>query len=220
MNAKQNLVLFGGSGGLGSQLIPYLTDAYNVCPLSSAEVDVTCFGSVDEFFAVAADVDIVLNLSGFNSDHMLHKIADGSLDAVNRIIDVNVRGSLYITAACLPHMRLKGWGRIVHISSVLAERPYWGTGVYSGCKAFIESMTKVCALENAKYGITCNAIRLGHFDGGMVHRIPMASQPAVLDRIPLKRWGNINELAVMIDQIIRNPYLTGSVIPLDGGESI
>ena len=68
----------------------------------------------------------------------------------NRIdqIDINIKGNLHILSACIPSMRENGYGRVIMISSVLAEKPVVSTGVYSGCKGFLDSLAKTVAVEN------------------------------------------------------------------------
>jgi len=214
------IIVFGGSGGLGKLVAPLLQEKYgNVLLLSSSDVDITNAHDVSDFFDKADGFDVVINLSGFNYDSMLHKIFEkkDTIDGINRVVDVNVRGTINILAGCLPAMRIKKEGRIILFSSVVADNPLFGTGVYSGVKAFIEHISTACAKENAKHGVTCNAIQLGYFDGGMLHRIPSAVQGMIKETVPMKRWGTIEELFSTINYIIDTPYLTGAVIPINGG---
>jgi NAD(P)-dependent dehydrogenase (short-subunit alcohol dehydrogenase family) len=113
-------------------------------------------------------------------------------------------------------MRLNKFGRIITISSVLAEKPVVSTGVYSGCKGFIDSFVKTVALENASHNISCNSIQLGYFDGGLTSRIPESFRQSVIDSIPTKRWGSIEELKNTIEYLINTPYVTGTNIKING----
>jgi NAD(P)-dependent dehydrogenase (short-subunit alcohol dehydrogenase family) len=114
-------------------------------------------------------------------------------------------------------MRENEFGRIITISSVLAEKPVISTGVYSGCKGFIDSFVKTVALENASKNISCNSIQLGYFDGGLTYKIPETFREQVLNTIPAKRWGSIHELTNLIEFLINTPYVTGTNIKINGG---
>ena len=73
----KTVALFGGTGGLGSQLAPLLKQSYNVLAVGSKDVDVTSYGSVQTFFN-NNEIDIVINLSGYNYDSFLHKYTEDS----------------------------------------------------------------------------------------------------------------------------------------------
>ena len=130
---------------------------------------------------------------------------------------LNKERLLNILANCLPIMREKKFGRIILISSVLASKPVAGTGVYSGCKAFIDNLVKTCSIENLQHGITCNSIQLGYFDGGMTYDIPEKIREDFKNNIPLKRWGKIIELESTIRYLINTEYVSGSNLKINGG---
>ena len=210
------LVIFGGSGGLGKPLSEKLRSNYDVVALSSKDVDVTKFNEVKDFF-VNNDIDIVLNLSGYNYNMILHSYTGEEEVEVKKQIEINIEGNLNILANCLPKMRDNGYGRIILTSSVLSSKPAFGTGVYSGCKAFIDNLIKTCTLENIDRGITCNALQLGYFDGGLVYEIPIDIREKIKESIPLKRWGNIIELENSVRYLINTEYVSGCSLKINGG---
>ncbi|MBD3636692.1 MAG: SDR family oxidoreductase [Crocinitomicaceae bacterium] len=114
-------------------------------------------------------------------------------------------------------MRERGYGRIVLISSILAESPVVSTGIYAGCKGFLDSIAKTVALENAGKGVTCNTIQLGYFDGGLTYRIPEKILDHIVGSIPMKRIGTIDELNDLIQTLISVEYITGTSIKMNGG---
>ena len=212
------LVIFGGSGGLGKPLSEKLKSDYDVVALSSKDVDVTDYNEVRDFFYNNdIIVDCIINLSGYNHNMMLHKYKNHDALEVKRQLEVNIEGNLNILANCLPIMREKKFGRIILISSVLASKPVAGTGVYSGCKAFIDNLVKTCSIENLQHGITCNSIQLGYFDGGMTYDIPEKIREDFKNNIPLKRWGKIIELESTIRYLINTEYVSGSNLKINGG---
>jgi NAD(P)-dependent dehydrogenase (short-subunit alcohol dehydrogenase family) len=209
----KTIALFGASGGLGNQLSPMLKDKYNVIGINSSQVDVTDIDQVKSFFD-SHQIDIVINLSGYNSDAFAHKI---SQEQLNKQLDINVKGTVNIVSSCLPKMREKQFGRIILVSSVLADHPVISTSIYAGCKGFVDSFTKTVALENANKNINCNSLQLGYFDGGLTYKIPETFRDVIKNNIPSKRWGEINELYNTIDYLIETGYITGQNLNISGG---
>ena len=210
------LVIFGGSGGLGKPLSEKLKSDYDVVALSSKDVDVTKFNEVKDFF-VNNDIDIVLNLSGYNYNMILYNYTGEEGVEVKKQIEINIEGNLNILANCLPKMRDNGYGRIILTSSVLSSKPVIGTGVYSGCKAFIDNLIKTCTLENIDRGITCNALQLGYMDGGLTYKVPEQFREKLKEDIPLKRWGKIEEIENTIRYLINTEYVSGCSLKINGG---
>tara|TARA_R110000772_G_scaffold17946_1_gene49818 strand:- start:58420 stop:59061 length:642 start_codon:yes stop_codon:yes gene_type:complete len=212
----KTIAVFGGSGGLGSQLVPYLEESeqYNVISISSSDVDITNSDMVNEFF-INNDIDIVINLAGYNFDSLVHKLTNQV--EINKMIDINIKGNINILASSLPHMRTKNYGRVILISSVLSDKVVFGTSLYSACKGFIDNMVKRASLENISKGVTCNSIQLGYFDGGMCHRIPSEYKEKIKNSIGLKRWGSIKELHDTIDYLINTEYISGQNVNISGG---
>ena len=211
----KKIVIVGGTGGLGKQLTPKLSD-YKTVALSSSDLDVRDQQSVLAYFK-NNPADIVINLSGSNKDSVIHKLGPHNQESVDNQIDINIKGNLNILSACLPSMRENGYGRVIMMSSVLAENPVIGTGVYSGCKGFLDSLAKTVAVENMLKNITCNTIQLGYFDGGLTYNIPEEFRNQILETIPAKRWGTIEELENVVRFIINTPYVNGTNIKVNGG---
>jgi NAD(P)-dependent dehydrogenase (short-subunit alcohol dehydrogenase family) len=213
----KNVVLFGGTGGLGSQLFPFLErDNYNVMVLGSKDVDVTDLESVRNFFD-NNNIDIVINLSGYNYDSFIHKYDTSNYDKVNKQIDINIKGTINIVSSCLLKMRENNYGRIILSSSILADHPVISTSIYAGCKGFIDSLTKTVALENASKNVNINSLQLGYFDGGLTYKIPETFRESIKNNIPAKRWGTIEELYNTINYMINTGYFTGQNVNISGG---
>ncbi len=213
---KKKLVLFGGTGGLGEKLGKKLETNYDVLSLGSKQLDITNKLAVDKFFHIN-DVDIVVNMAAYNYDSFMHKYEHEKYHEIDKQIDVNLKGNINILSSCLPYMRKKKYGRIIAASSVLSETPMVGTGIYSSSKSFIETLYRTAALENANAGITCNTIQLGYFDGGLVYKIPQELRDKIINGIPAKRLGTIDELQTVIEMLINTPYINGNVVKINGG---
>jgi NAD(P)-dependent dehydrogenase (short-subunit alcohol dehydrogenase family) len=212
----KKLILFGGTGGLGQKLIPFLEKKYNVTSVGSKDVDITSFSEVQKYFN-ENDFDIVLNMSGSKYDVFLSKIKDSDQQDINKMIDVNIKGNINIVSSCLPKMIEKKYGRIISISSVFSELNVPKNSIYCASKAFVDRFISNANKENVKFGITCNTIQLGYWDGGMCYRVDEKYQEMAKEKIGLKRWGKIEELYNTIDYIIENEYVSGTNLRIDGG---
>lgn len=212
----KTIVVFGATGGLGVKLIPLLKEKYQVIALSSKDIDVTSLKQIKDFFN-ANDIDIVLNMSGKKYDMFLSNITENDTDEINSMIDVNLIGNINILAGCLPQMIEKQYGRVIAISSIFSRLNIPKNSIYCASKAFVDRLISVANRENIKYGITCNSIQLGYWDGGMCYRIEEKYQQIAKSKIGLKRWGTIKELYNTINYIIDNEYVCGSNLQIDGG---
>jgi NADP-dependent 3-hydroxy acid dehydrogenase YdfG len=212
----KKIAVFGGKGGLGGKLTPLLAQKYDVIALNSKDVDVTNPNEVNDFFN-KNDIDIVLNMSGKKYDVFLSKINEGDYKSIDNMLDVNIKGNINILSSCLPHMIKKNWGRVISISSVFAEMNIPKNSLYCASKAFVDRLVSVANKENIKYGITCNTIQLGYWDGGMCYEVEQKYQDMAKEKIGLKRWGSIEELYNTINYIIDTEYLCGINLNISGG---
>lgn len=212
----KKMIVFGATGGLGQQLLPLLQTQYEVIPLGSKDLDVTSFQKTKEFFN-NVDYDIILNMSGIKYDQFLSKITEEDILEIDKMVDVNIKGNINIVSCALPHLIEKKWGRIISISSVFAELSVPKNSIYCASKSFVDRLISTANKENNKYGITCNTIQLGYWDGGMAYRVDQKYQDLAKEKIGLKRFGKIEELFNTINYIVDTEYLAGSTIRIDGG---
>ncbi len=212
----KKMVIFGGGGGLGKKLLPMLKERYEVVSLSSNIIDIRNFNDLTTFFK-NNDPDIVLNMSGKKYDVFLNEIKESDLIYINDLINVNVLGNINILATCLPNMIKKGYGRIISISSIFAEMNIPKNSIYCASKSFVDRLITNANKENIKYGITCNTIQLGYWDGGMSYEVEEKYQEMAKNKIGLKRFGKIEELYNTINYIVDNEYVCGTNLKIDGG---
>ena len=209
----KKILLFGGTGGLGTELHLELANEYECISVGSKTCDVTNEQSVINILN-EINPDIIVYLSVKNIDGLIHKQTH---ENVVKQLDVNLVGFLNVLRNCTLPMREMGFGRIIYISSVLSKNPIRGTGIYSASKSFCENLIKTYSLENSKYGITSNSIQLGYFDGGLTNKVPEEILKNVKNNIPLKRLGNIKEMSDLIKTIIKTEYINGTNISITGG---
>lgn len=209
---QNKIVVFGGTSGLAQKVIPYLIECgFDVNSLSSKKCDVREYESVND---VIKESDIVLYFSVVNYDSLISNL---DFDQVSHSIDVNIKGFINVLKSSAYNFNAKNFGRVIYISSILSSTPIRGTGIYSSCKSFCDTMVKVFAQENGRYGITANSIQLGYFDGGLTYKVPENVIESVKKNIPNGKLGDSLELGSMIKEIIENSYLNGSLIKLTGG---
>jgi 3-oxoacyl-[acyl-carrier protein] reductase len=215
----KKLLILGGSGGIGVALTQELSSSYKVYPLSSLGCDITDIKNLRSLREQSlVGFDYVLNLSAVSIDAVLHKYHD---EAIAKQLNVNVLGACNVLKYFIGLWReIEVPGKIILMSSFLSDNPVRGAGIYAASKAFVDSMVKSAAIENAKYKITANSINAGYFDAGLTHRLPKEVINPVKDKIPVGRFGRIEELASAIKFIFENDYVTGSNLVIDGGVSL
>jgi len=184
-------------------------------------VDITDISEVTRLFELFRRTNktdiIVVNLSGKKYDVYLNEITVKDVNKINEMLNVNIQGNINLLSACLPYMREKGWGRVIGISSVFADMNIPKNGIYGSTKAFMDRLYNNANRENAKFGITCNTIQLGYWDGGMSYEVDVELQEKAKNKIPLKRFGTVEELYKTIDFIIENEYISGENLKISGG---
>lgn len=164
-------------------------------------------------------LDIMVNNAGINRDGMLHKMPKENWDTV---IAVDLTGTFYGTQEAIKYMRTKNYGRIINISS-----GSWlgniGQANYAAAKAGVVGLTKTAARENAKKGITCNAICPGFIETDMTVKLKEvnggAAWDSMMNRIPMGYAGKPSDVGNMIAFLASDEaaYITAEVINVGGG---
>ena len=209
----KKILLFGGTGGIGQVLHHHLQNEFECTSVGSKTCDVTNEEEVKDYFSTN-DFDVIIYLSVINFDGQIHRQNN---KIVKRQLDVNVFGFLNVLRHCTEGLRRKKYGRIIYMSSTLANKPIRGTAIYSASKSFCESIMKTYSLENSRYGITANSIQLGYFDTGLTLKLSDDTLKETTDKIPLKRFGSILEISTLVKTIINTEYINGTNISITGG---
>jgi NAD(P)-dependent dehydrogenase (short-subunit alcohol dehydrogenase family) len=164
-------------------------------------------------------LDILVNNAAANP--YFGPILDSPLAAVDKTIEVNLRGYFYASMLAGRTMRAQGGGAIVNVSSINAERPGEGQGIYSVTKAGIVSMTRAFARECAPHGIRVNAVLPGLTDTRFAAALTQNEGilRGVLAQIPLGRIAQPEEIAPAVLYLVSDSaaYVTGICLPVDGG---
>ena len=180
--------------------------------------DVSQTDDVTEFYDTVqkhfGHVDVLVNNAGINRDHTLAKMTDEEWRAV---IAVNLDGTFFNCRGVLP--LITDGGRIINISSMVAQTGNFGVANYAASKAGILGLTKSLALELAPRRITVNAVCPGFIDTDMTRSIPDEVLQKYLERIPLGRPGTPEDVAATV-LFLASPgagYLTGQSLGVNGG---
>jgi len=161
-------------------------------------------------------IDILVNNAGVFKDSTIWNM---DKDFWDDVISTNLTGVFLCTKHAIPLMREKNWGRIINISSVVGQIGTFGASNYAASKAGVFGFTKAVAKEVARKNITVNCIALGYVETGMNLRLPEELRQKILEQIPMKRFGKVEEVAGSVVFLCSEEaaYITGQVIHLNGG---
>ncbi|PJN87112.1 beta-ketoacyl-ACP reductase [Bacillus sp. mrc49] len=161
-------------------------------------------------------VDILVNNAGITRDNLLMRMKEDEWDAV---INTNLKGVFLCTKAVTRQMMKQRSGRIINMASIVGVSGNAGQANYVAAKAGVIGLTKTTAKELASRGITVNAIAPGFISTDMTGELPEDVQKAMLDQIPLARFGDPKEVASVASFLASDAskYMTGQTLHVDGG---
>jgi 3-oxoacyl-[acyl-carrier protein] reductase len=162
------------------------------------------------------DVSILVNNAGITKDTLLMRMSDEDWDAV---LSTNLKSVFRMSQAVLRPMMKARVGRIISISSVVGHMGNAGQTNYAAAKAGMSGFTKSLAAEVGSRNITVNCVAPGFIETDMTAELPEAIKTKMLERVPLGRLGNVNEIAATV-AFLASPnaaYITGETIHVNGG---
>ncbi len=174
---------------------------------------------VAEIESAWGPVDVLVNNAGINKDNMFLRTKE---EDVRNIVDVNLMGAFFCAQAVSKKMTNIICVRIINFSSVVVLKCNLLQMAYSASKAAIFGMTKTLAKELSVRNITVNAIAPGFIETEMTSVLPESVQDAILGQIPLKRFGQPEEVGALVAYLAKEDsgYITGQTIVIDGGMSL
>jgi 3-oxoacyl-[acyl-carrier protein] reductase len=192
---------------------------------SGAEASIISFdaSSEDEFIAaIKAIIDsdgslsYLVNNAGITNDKLALRMTVEDFDSV---IKTNLNSAFIGCREAMKVMRKKKFGSVVNISSIVSESGNAGQVNYSASKGAMNSMTKSFALEAASSGIRYNAITPGFISTTMTDELSDTIKKSYVDKIPMKRFGNPNDVAEAVAFLLSDgsKYITGEVLKVNGG---
>ena len=187
--------------GLGRRVVAVQADV-----AASADVE----RLVDEVRTELGPVDILVNNAGIARVQSIEEVTERDWD---ELLAVNLKSCFLVTQAVLPAMRARRWGRVINLSSVAAHVGGVVGAHYAASKAGMLGLTHFYASRLAKEGITVNAISPALVETEMVTANPNATP----ERIPVGRFGKVEEVAETAVMLARNGYITGQTLHVNGG---
>jgi len=161
-------------------------------------------------------IDIAVNNAGIARDQLILRMKPEEFDAV---IATNLRGAWSVCRAVAKPMVKQRHGRIINLSSVVAEMGNPGQSNYAASKGGVEALTRSLAREIGSRNVTVNAVAPGFIDTDMTRDLPEQAKAVLVERIPLGRLGTAEDVASVVGFLASDAasYVTGQVIHVNGG---
>jgi 3-oxoacyl-[acyl-carrier protein] reductase len=224
------VLVTGGNRGIGRAVaaafaaggdqVAVTTRSGEVEGFFSVPCDVTDTEAVDKAVGMVegelGPVEVLVANAGINDDKLLLQMDEESFA---RVLDTNLVGTFRVVRRALPKMLRQRKGRIVLISSVVALSGAAGQANYAASKAGLIGFARSLAREIGSRSITVNVVAPGFIETDMTARLSDERRGDVLAQVPLKRFGMPDEVAGVVRWLASEDagYVTGSVVPVDGG---
>ena len=233
---EQKVILItGASGGMGSALaelfsnenvllaLQFNTNAIKIPESDSIahfQANLTNESEVEKLVSQVISkfgrIDVLINNAGISKSSMSWKT---DLETWRETMAINLDAPFFLSKHVIPGLRTQKSGRIINISSVVAQTGFIGTSAYAASKAGLIGLTKTLSKELSSSGITVNALALGYFNVGMIDDVPLDLQTEIISTIPAKKLGEPKTVFKTIHWLISDEgsYVTGQTINLNGG---
>jgi 3-oxoacyl-[acyl-carrier protein] reductase len=230
--AGRNVLVTGGNRGIGLSIARALAEAGDQVVvthrsgeppegLKGVRCDVTDSASVDAAFAEAEQllggpVEVLIANAGVTKDTLLMRMSDDEFDTV---LDTNLTGAFRCARRAVKGMIRLRRGRIIFISSVVGLYGSPGQANYAASKAGLVGLARSISRELGGRGITANVVAPGFIETDMTAELPEDRKKAYQDTIPAGRFAQPEEVAAAVRFLAGDDaaYITGAVIPVDGG---
>lgn len=227
----RSVLITGGNRGIGLAIALHLRDqGHRVAVtarggevgdgLLTVKCDVTDGAQVDAAFEAAelahGPVEVAVANAGVSADALLLRTSD---DDVLRVLDTNLVSAFRVARRASRSMLRQRWGRLVFVSSVVGLSGSAGQTAYAASKSGLVGLSRSLARELGGRGITSNLVAPGFIDTDMTATLADARRDAVLQGVPLARSGSAREVAAAVGFLAGDDasYVTGAVLPVDGG---
>jgi 3-oxoacyl-[acyl-carrier protein] reductase len=229
---SRTVLVTGGNRGIGLAVaqafaaqgdrvaVTYRQDPPATEGLTPVRCDVTRTEDVERAFDEVEErlgpVEVLVSNAGINADQLLLSMKE---EAWTSVIDVNLNAAYRVARRATSKMIRARWGRMIFISSVVGLTGSPGQTNYAASKAGLVGFARSLARELGGRGVTVNVVAPGFVTTDMTAALPEARQKEILEQVPLKRMAGVEEVAAAVTFLASDPagYITGAVIPVDGG---
>ncbi|GAA3567217.1 beta-ketoacyl-ACP reductase [Amycolatopsis ultiminotia] len=186
----------------------------------AVKCDVTDAAQVDTAFeeveAANGPVEVLVSNAGIAEDSLLLRMAE---DSFRRVLDTNLGGAFRVARRACPGMLRSRWGRLIFVSSVAGLSGTAGQANYAASKAGMVGLARSLAREFGSRNITSNVVAPGFVTTDMTAALPQRRRAEMVREVPLARAGRPEDVAGAVAWLASDSaaYVTGSVIPVDGG---
>ena len=234
----QTAIVTGGARGIGAAIARRLTDdgcqvvVWDIVDVSPVEgwrpamaqrVDVSDFEAIRHAFATVlhqfGGVEIFVNNAGINGP--VADVTEYPLDAWHRVLAVDLTGVFYCCRVVVPHMRERGYGRIVTIASIAGKEGTPGVAAYCAAKAGVIGFSKALARELVTAGVMVNCITPVMTETELLKEMTPEHISRAREKIPMGRFCTVEEISAMAAWIASPEcsFTTGAVFDLSGGRA-
>jgi 3-oxoacyl-[acyl-carrier protein] reductase len=239
--SQQVAIVTGGTRGIGLAIAVHLVKqgvAVSICGRSEASVapavaqlqaipnahvhgqvvDVTNFSDAEAYVksvtAALGGPHVLVNNAGITQDNLLLRM---KAEAFAQVVETNLMSAFNMTKPCLRPMLKQKFGRIIMMGSVVGSMGNAGQANYAASKAGMVGFAKSMAKEVGAKGITVNVVAPGFIDTDMTKALPESTLQTIIDGVPARRLGHVDDVADVVSFLIGASYVTGQVIHVDGG---
>jgi len=187
---------------------------------STVQINISQTDSVDEAFSSIekdyTSVDVLINNAGIAKDNILPRMKE---DEWLKVIQTNLTGSFYTTQRAIKLMMKNKWGRIIFISSVVGISGNQGQTNYAASKAGLIGLSKSISKEMGSRNITSNVVAPGYIETDMTSFLDDKNKENIIEQLSIKRIGKPEDISKIVSFLCsdESEYITGQVIPVDGG---
>ena len=211
-------LITGSTGGIGKSLVYSLKENVNVISPTRKELDLSSNSSINDYISsLDVPIDIIVNCAGI---HKAGNCEDLTVHDFQNILQINLIAPFQIISGLVKGMKERKYGRILNISSIWSIVSKEKRSIYSASKSGLDGLTRTLALELAPFNILVNSIAPGYVNTDMIQQYNSKNElEKIKEIIPLKRFAEPGEIAELVKFLSseKNSYITGQIIPIDGG---
>ena len=215
---EKTALITGSTGGIGKYLVSSLKEDVTVVSPTRKELDLSSNSSINNYISsLDIPIDIIVNCAGI---HKAGNCEDLTEYDFQNVLQINLIAPFQIISGLAKGMKERKYGRILNISSIWSVIAKEKRSIYSASKSGLDGLTRTLALELAPFNILVNSIAPGYVDTKMIQLYNSEKELEKIKKIiPLGRFAKPSEIGDLVKFLCseKNSYITGQVIPIDGG---